>query len=222
MKVKDLMTVNVASVGPEATLKQVARLMTARGVSGIPVIDAGRRVLGVVSEADIIVKATGLPKTGRLRTLFARKALTERRLATTAGEAMSAPAVTIDAERPVAEAARLMVDLGVNRLPVVVDGRLAGIVSRADLVRVFTRSDSEIWEELVAKLIEGKLGISPEELDVGIVGGHVTLTGHLRSRMLAELVEALSWSVVGVVSVDSSAVTWEVEDRARRASGVES
>lgn len=218
MKVDEIMALNVATVGQDASLKQVAGLMAERGISGIPVVNAEHRVLGVVSEADIILKAASRPESaGVLGRLLAPKAVDERHLAArTAGEAMTAPAVTIDAGQSVAEAARLMVEHRVNRLPVLTEDRLVGIVTRADIVRAFTRSDSEIWEELRNDVIPARLWISPEELDVLVTGGRVRIAGHVATRTEAELVEAFAWRVPGVVSVDCSGVSWEADDRAPR------
>jgi CBS domain-containing protein len=221
MKVDEIMALNVATVGQDASLKQVAELMVARGISGIPVVNAEHRVLGVVSEADIILKAASRPESaGVLGRLLAPRAVDERHLAaTTAGEAMSAPAVTIDAGQSVAEAARLMVEHRVNRLPVLTEGRLVGIVTRADVVRAFTRSDGEIWEELRNDVIPSRLWISPDELDVQVTSGRVRIAGRVKTRTEAELVEAFAWRVPGVVSVDCSGVTWEADDRALRSPG---
>lgn len=221
MKVKDAMTVKVGAVGQEATLKQVAELMVERKISGVPVINADGRVLGVVSEADIILKAASHPESaGVLGRFFAPKAVDERHLAaTTVGQAMTAPAVTIDADQSVAEAARLMVEHQVNRLPVLVEGKLAGIISRADIVRAFTQSDREIWEELRNDIIPTKLWISPEELDITVIGGRVKVAGRVRTRTDADLIQAFAWRVPGVVSVDCSELSWEADDRALRASG---
>jgi CBS domain-containing protein len=222
MKVTDVMTTSVATVGPEATLKQVAELMADRGISGVPVVDGDGNVLGVVSEADIVVKAASHPeRAGVFWRLFAPEGLDERRLrATNAEEAMTAPALTVDADLPVAEAARLMVEHGVKRLPVVVDGELAGIVSRADIVRAFTRSDTEIWEELRNDILTRQLWIPPELLEVRVTGGRVEVSGKVETRAEAELVEAFAWRVPGVVGVDCSELTWETDDRARRAAGI--
>jgi predicted transcriptional regulator len=145
----------------------------------------------------------------------------ERRLAaTTAGEAMTAPAVTVEADESVAEAARLMVEQAVNRLPVVIDDKLVGIVSRADIVRTFTRSDIEIWEELRNDILPRQLWISPETLDVTVTGGRVKVTGQVATRTEAQLVEAFAWRVMGVVAVDCSALRWETDDRSRRAARI--
>jgi CBS domain-containing protein len=218
MNVRDVMTANVAAVGGDATLKQVAELMVDRGVSGIPVVDAEHGVLGVVSEADLVMKAASHPeRAGIFWRLFAPEGLDLRRLqATTAAEAMSAPAVTVDPDQSVTEAARIMVDAGVKRLPVIEGGRLAGIVSRADIVRTFTRSDGEIWEELRNDVLARRLWIAPDTLDVEVTGGRVRITGRVSTRSEADLVDAFAWRIPGVVSVDCSGLGWETDDRARR------
>ncbi len=222
MRIKDVMTEHVATVGPGASLKQVARLMVERRVSGVPVVNGEGLVLGVVSEADLMVKAASNPEGGGvLGSLFAPEAVDGRRLAaTTASEAMTSPPVTIDVDRSVCEAARLMVENHVNRLPVLNDGRLVGIVSRADLVRTFTRSDDEIRDELRYDVLPNKLWISPEKLDISVVGGRVHVTGRVRTRTEAELVDAFAWRLAGVVTVDCSGLVWESDDRATRAAAV--
>ena len=219
MTVRDVMTVNVASVGPNASLKQVAELLVERGVSGVPVVDADRRVLGVVSEADIIVKAVTRPAAGNiLAQLSGREDADERRLnATTAYEAMTEPAVTIEADRPLSEAARVMVDAGVNRLPVVVDDCLAGIVSRADLVRAFIRPDRDIQEELLTLVAAGDLPVSPAGLDLAVEGGRVTVRGSVESAATAARLEASIRHVPGVVSVDCSGLSWPARANAEGA-----
>jgi CBS domain-containing protein len=219
MKVKDIMTRNVAAVGQDATLKQIATLMAERGVSGVPVISAEKHVFGVVTEADIILKAANRAESGGvLGHLFPGRAVDERRLnATRAAEAMTSPSVNIEQDRSVAEAAKLMVDHKVKRLPVVSDGRLVGIVSRADIVRAFTRSDGEIWEELRNHVLLREFWLSPDELNMTVEGGQVRVTGEVGTKMMAELIEALVWRVPGVVTVDCSDVTWKVDDRAERA-----
>jgi CBS domain-containing protein len=223
MKVRDVMSTNVATVGPDATLKQVAELMGDRRISGVPVVGAEGAVLGVVSEEDIVVKVASHPEgAGVSWRLFAPEGLDPGRLvAATAGEAMTSPAVTVDAEASVAEAARLMVDHGVKRLPVIAGGRLAGIVARADIVRAFTRSDGEIWEELRNEVLPRQLWIPPEQLDVAVTGGRVTVAGEVETRTEAELVEAFAWRVPGVVSVDCSGLAWTTDDRAARAARLE-
>jgi CBS domain-containing protein len=215
MRVKDVMTTDVATVEQRTLLKEVARLMVERGVSGVPVVNSEGVVLGVVSEGDLIVKAASRPESaGVLGTLFRSAAIDERRLsATTACEAMSTPPVTIDIDRPVSDAARLMVEHGVNRLPVLNDGRLVGIVSRADLVRSFVRSDADILDELRNDVLPNRLWISPKGLDISVVGGRVTVSGHVKEKIDAELIESFAWRLPGVVTVDCSGLVWAGDDR---------
>ena len=223
MKVRAVMSTNVAVVGPDATLKQVAELMGERCISGVPVVGGDGKVLGVVSERDIIVKAASHPESaGVYWRLFVPEGVDTVRLgAATAGEAMTSPAVTADVEGSVAEAAKLMIDHDVKRLPVLAGGRLVGIVTRADIVRAFTRSDSEIWEEFRNEILPRQLWISPEKLDVSVTGGRVTVTGRVETRTEADLVEAFAWRVPGVVSVDCFGLAWDVDDRALRAARLE-
>ena len=131
VRVGDVMTRDVVSVTSETPLKDVAAMLVERGISGLPVCDADGAVVGVLSEADLLVKQGGAPE--RSGGLFAWLVETAsapdlaKLRAHTAGEAMTAPAVTVETDSPVSEAARTMVSLGVNRLPVVEDGRLVGI-----------------------------------------------------------------------------------------------
>lgn len=208
MVVADVMSTDVAYVGPEASLKQVAELMVERRISGVPVVDAEHRVLGVVSEADIVVKSVTRPAAGDLvARLSGRETADERRLnATTAYEAMTEPALTIAPDRPLSEAARVMLDAGVNRLPVVTGARLAGIVTRGDLVRAFVRPDGDIWEELRAEVAARRLAASPDALEIDVRAGRVTMRGPVAAPEAVPALEALARRVPGVVSVDSSGV----------------
>ena len=145
MKIEELMTRDPVAVGPETPLKDVATILLEHGISGVPVIGERLEVIGVVSEADIVAKEAGPdPRDRRLIAwLLGGRHVDEKKLAArTAAEAMTAPPVTIGAGRSVSEAARLMTDRGIKRLPVVdADGVLLGIVTRTDLVRAFARTD---------------------------------------------------------------------------------
>ena len=136
MKVSDVMTRGAISVPPETPLRDLARLLSEERISGVPVVDADGRCLGVVSEADVLVKQLSRPLSRRLPLEWLLGESHDpdelrRRAATTAAEAMTSPAVTIDQDRPLREAATLTVDRGINRLPVVADDRLVGTLSRA-------------------------------------------------------------------------------------------
>ena len=148
--VRDVMTRSVVSVPLVAPLKEVARALVEHRISGVPVVDVDGTVLGVVSEADFLVKEQGPDEIHyrRLARLIGTPRTSRTQLekleAITAHEAMTSPAVTIGSGRPIREAAALMTSRRVNRLPVVDDGELVGIVSRGDLVRAYVRTDDEL------------------------------------------------------------------------------
>lgn len=204
MKVKDVMTTDVRSIHPEASLKDAARLMTELRVSGLPVV-VGHVVIGVLSEGDILVKQAGLEaKQGLLDRLFSDSVPKPdaKVTARTVGEAMTSPAVKIGPDRPLPEAASLMVEQDVKRLPVVDDlGTLVGIVTRADLVRAFVRDDSEIAREIREDVLRRSLWIDPDYVQVIVTRGEVQLAGEVETRVEAELVPQFVQRVPGVVSV---------------------
>ena len=123
---------------------------------------------------------------------------------------MTSPAITIDADRPVAEAARVMVSRGVNRLPVLEKGLLVGIVSRADLVRLFTRSDEEIAREILDAVAGRMLWIATDTLEVEVEHGEVVLRGELDTEGDATLLERYAALVPGVIGVRSE-LTWAID-----------
>jgi len=216
MKTKDLMTRDVVTAAPEASLKDVAKTLLERGISGMPVCDHEGRVLGVISEADILHKERGRIERGGgpLAWLIDGTPYTDvaKANARTAREAMTAPAITIGPDRPAAAAARLMVEEGVNRLPVVAhDGKLVGIVTRADLVRAFTCSDEEIAEEIREDVLKRALWVEPDTIEVDVSDGEVALYGELATSSDVAVLEKLVEKVPGVVSMRSN-VTHRVDD----------
>ena len=203
--VKDVMTTNVLAVGETAGYKDIIMMMRRRRVSACPVLDPAGRVIGVVSEADLLFKEVGPePFAGPGRSLRASGRHGERAkaAAVTAAGLMSAPPVTISAEAGVADAATLMYERGVKRLPVVdSSGKLAGIVSRIDVLSVFTRPDSQIRDDVRQQVIAGKLGLRPAAFDVTVISGVVTVTGQVRRHAVArQLLDAVR-HLEGVVGV---------------------
>jgi CBS domain-containing protein len=215
MKIEELMSRDVISVAPDTSLKEVAALLVKHRISGVPVIDHDRSVVGVVSEADILIKERGPDSHhGRLIgwLLEGGTADDDKLEARTAGEAMTAPALTIGFGAPVAAAARLMTEKGIKRLPVVSSKDvLVGIVTRSDLVRAFARSDEEIAREIREDVVRRTLWIDGEAPYVRVKGGEVTLSGELERRSDVELLPRLVVRVPGVVSVHST-VTWRWDD----------
>ena len=208
MKVVELMTREVVSVGPEASLKEVAQLLVEHRISGLPVCDEAGRVVGVVSEADILQRETGpVEREGRFAWLFDDTAGADARKAAarTAGEAMSTPPIMVESYRAAAGAARTMLEKGVNRLPVVdYHGKLVGIVTRADLVRAFVRADVEIATEIREDILNRGFWARQSAVEVTVADGEVTLTGELETKWDVEMLEKLVAGVPGVVGVASS------------------
>jgi CBS domain-containing protein len=210
------MTARVATVGPHTPLKEVAHVFATRGIGGLPVIDGEGSLLGVITEADILLKER-IGETPRgLRRLFHRRrneALRRKIDARTVGEAMSSPAITIESWLSVSAAAELMIEHGVNRLPVVKGPDLVGIITRHDLVRAFARSDREIEQEIREDAFVGLDRTDRLELDVN--EGEVLLRGEVESSYDAEALPERIRRVPGVVAIDSelSAYDSETDDR---------
>ena len=137
MNVGEAMSKDVVTTRPEVALEEAAALLLRRGVSGLPVVDEDGELVGILSETDLVAKtASGEDADGALARLVYLDLVEPAKLeAATAGQAMSAPAVTIDSTEPLHDAARRMLKVRINRLPVVHDGELVGILTRADIVR---------------------------------------------------------------------------------------
>jgi CBS domain-containing protein len=201
-----LMTQDVLTVQRDTSLREVAQLLSDRGISGVPVVERNT-VLGVVSQTDIVAKQRGpAPKRGRLGTWFGRPssaAEQERLEARTAGEVMTSPAITIESWRTVAEAASLMLNRGIDRLPVSQDDKLVGIITQADLVGAFARSDAEIEHDIREEVVLRSFWIPDDDLVISVRQGEVTLTGTVESKVIAELLPDAIRRVPGVVDVRS-------------------
>lgn len=196
---------------PATDLKDVARLLAERRISGVPVVDEGGELLGVVSEGDIVRVEAGEELSGGFLSWLLAGRRPARLEGHTAADAMTAPVITARPGQDVAEAARVMTERGVNRLPVVDrEGSLVGIVTRADLVRAFVRSDEQIERELREDVILGTMWIDPAPLSVAVSGGEVTVGGEVPSRADAELLEHFASRVPGVVAVRSE-LRWRVD-----------
>lgn len=214
MKVRDVMTREVISVSPETPLRDVAALLAEHRISGVPVIADGTCV-GIVSEADLLPKL--VPASGRrapLEWLFGERTDPQdlrRRAASTAAQAMSATPVTIEEQVPLRNAAHLMVERRVNRLPVVGDGRVVGIISRADLVRAYLRADTDIVHAVRENLLRGTMWLDPNNFSVEAHDGAVEISGLVDRRTTAAIIGRLAGLVEGVTQVRNR-VGWEFDD----------
>ncbi|MFB6614293.1 CBS domain-containing protein [Streptomyces sp. NPDC085524] len=193
LKVADLMTDEVVSVAPATAFKDVVKLLAQYDISGLPVLDEEDRVVGVVSQTDVLAHAAPGAQAPPHDAAPSRP--------TTAGEIMSAPAVTVLAGETAADAARLLTRRGIERLPVVdEEDRLVGIVTRRDLLRMFLRPDSEIRHR-VQEVLMDVAGASADDVEVHVVNGIVTLEGRVALRSQLPVILGLVERLDGVVAV---------------------
>ncbi|MEU7033733.1 CBS domain-containing protein [Streptomyces sp. NPDC046237] len=194
--VSDVMTHTAVAIGRDAPYKEIVALMDQWKVSALPVLEGEGRVVGVVSEADLLPKEefrSVEPRPGEF-------AEASKAGAVRAGELMSSPAVTVHPDATLAEAARIMATRKVKRLPVVNDiGMLEGVVSRSDLLKVFLRKDDEIEAEIRHSVLNEPA--VPPELDVTVAEGVATIGGALSDRSLVPLLARAVRAVEGVVDV---------------------
>ena len=213
MKVGEVMTTEVLTIGPDEPIKEAAMLMVREGISGLPVVDDGGAVVGIITEADFVTaeanRSWGRQRRRLLANFFGEADAPQAR---SVADAMTADPETIDSESSVTEAARKMTDLGVKRLPVVLpDGKLQGIISRADVMGAFARSDEALASEIRNDVALGVLQLHDAELTIEVDEGIVTLSGTVPAKSDARLLEELATRVEGVVSVTST-VTYERDD----------
>ncbi|GGZ95913.1 CBS domain-containing protein [Streptomyces bluensis] len=201
--VSDVMTRTVVAVGRDALFKEIIRTMEQWKVSAMPVLEGEGRVVGVVSEADLLPKEEFRDSDPNLLEQRRRLSDLAKAGAVTAGELMSAPAITVHSDATLAQAARIMAVRRVKRLPVIDDeGMLQGIVSRADLLKVFLRPDEEIEEEVRRTVVSYLFPAFSHAIHVNVHEGVVTLRGHISDTSLISVAVRLVRAVEGVVDVE--------------------
>lgn len=212
MRVVDLMASDVISVRRDTTLRDAARLMVEKGISGLPVTEEDGQLVGVISEGDFLRKEVDrgeIMGRGLLGVLFDRESLAE---AETVGEVMADNVFTVSPDATLVEAARTMTTHAVKRLPVVTrEGKLVGVISRRDIVAAFTRPDELIEDEIREDILRRLLFLDPTRLEVSVNAGVVTITGELPTRTDARLLEAMVQRTDGVIRADID-LTWKLDD----------
>ncbi|WP_328500541.1 CBS domain-containing protein [Streptomyces sp. NBC_00457] len=200
--VSDVMTHTVVAVGRDAPFKEIVELMGQWKVSALPVLEGEGRVIGVVSEADLLHKEEFRDSDPDRFTQRDRLADLAKAGGLTAADLMNAPAITVHANATLAQAARIMAQRKVKRLPVVnAEGLLEGVVSRADLLKVFLRGDDDIAEEVRREIVTHLFPAPVEPIRVEVTEGVVTLTGRIRDTSLVPVAARLVRAVEGVVDV---------------------
>jgi CBS domain-containing protein len=200
--VADVMTIEVATIRATAGYKEIAVVLRRHGVSALPVVDAADRVIGVVSDSDLLDgQAARRLATGAIRLAWQLRQWSATGSAT-AADLMTAPAVTVGAGAPMAEAARLMQVRQLRRLPVVDHrGQIVGIISRADLLSVFERPDELIRDQVLTKVVGEAFGLDMRAFQVAVSSGYVTISGPVPHRSTALRLVGAVWQVDGVVGV---------------------
>jgi CBS domain-containing protein len=199
--VKDVMTTRVIWVRKDATFREMAVALREYRVSAFPVVDDDRKVIGVVSEADMLNKEALIDEPGFVDGILHRRDQAKAR-GVTAGDLMTTAVVAVRPEDTVEHAAKLMYDHRVKRLPVTDEnGHLVGIISRADVLSVFDRTDSAIAHEVTRDVILGEFLVEPSAIQVTVVDGIVTLAGRPETNEIGHEIVWRVRHVQGVVAV---------------------
>ncbi|MFF0777968.1 CBS domain-containing protein [Streptomyces sp. NPDC003720] len=202
-RVNDVMTRAVVAVGRKAPFKDIVERMEQWKVSALPVLEGDSRVIGVVSEADLLPKEEFRDSDPDRRTQLRRLPDLAKAGAVTADEVMSTPAVTVHADATLAEAARIMAMRRVKRLPVVnTEGVLEGVVSRSDLLKVFLRPDGDLADEIRRDVVDVLFPAPAEPVHITVSDGVATLTGRVTDAARIPLAVGMVRAVEGVVGVD--------------------
>jgi CBS domain-containing protein len=218
-KVGSVMTTEVVRAEYGTPFKEVARRLGEYRISGLPVVDEDDKVIGVISETDLMARQADTPdpfepkKRSRLAGLTpsARRHAAKSR-ARTAGQLMTEPPVTVHADDTIVEAARTMAQHRVERLPVLDEAdRLVGIVTRRDLLTVFLRPDAEIRTEVIEDVLVRALWLPPRSIDVSVIEGVVTLAGHMERKSEKEIALSMTRQTDGVVAVVDK-LTFRLDD----------
>jgi CBS-domain-containing membrane protein len=217
-RVDDVMSKGVVAVREDTPYRDLVDLLISRRVSAVPVIDRSNRVVGLVSEADLLHKVEGrrprIIESWRFRRDHAKAA------GRVARDVMSAPPVTVLPSLAVAAAARRMRRENAKWLPVEDElGRLVGIVTRSDLLKIHLRSDAEIRRDVVAEVLDHVLAVPDGAVHATASDGVVTLVGRLRFRSAASRAAGLSRQVPGVVDVVND-LTFDIDDRPVNATSI--
>jgi CBS domain-containing protein len=213
--VKDLMTTQVVTVGPATPFKELVARLAEHRVSALPVVDDAGRVLGVVSEADLLLKEEFPDPDADVPLIWTkrRRAEHDKAAAAVARDLMTVAVVSIAPDATVAEAARRLHTANVKRLPVVDrQGRLLGIISRSDLLKVFNRPDGAIRQEIIDDVIVGEFMMDPERFFIQVHKGVAVLEGRVERRSLIPWLVRAVHGVEGVVRVEDR-LSYDVDDR---------
>jgi len=212
--VADVMTARVHVTGPLTPFKLLVRLIQENRVSAIPIVDVNGIPLGIVSESDLLLKERRHELDTETDLLHMRRRQRERAKADglLASDVMTTPPITVVSTTSLADAARMMQVRNVRRLIVVDErGRIAGVVSRSDLLQVFLRTDEELRDEIVDRLIPALMPSGEVPVEVEVLYNVVTLTGEVDRKSDADILARMTLELDGVVEVVSR-LTYKWDD----------
>lgn len=202
--VADVMTTRVHVASPPTPFKVLVRMIEENKISAIPIVDLGGIPIGVVSESDLLLKERRRELESQSDLLHPRRRRKERAKAEglLASDLMTSPPITVSVETGLTQAARLMQERNIRRL-IVVDsrGKIAGLVSRSDLLQVFLRTDEDLRDEVLSKLIPTVLLAPPDGVDVAVQSNVITLSGEVDRKSDAEILARATRDLDGVVEV---------------------
>jgi CBS domain-containing protein len=217
---KEIMSSPVITVSPDTPFRNIVSIMLQHAISGLPVVDEHGRLLGVVTEADLLLKEETphpqpalIPWHGsslRLERILDRHRKSE---GTTAGDLMTENVITATEETSVHQLAHMMLGRDINRIPILRDGRVVGIVTRADILKVFTRGDQGLLSAVQEVLVRD-LWIDPKGLSISCRNGIVTVSGEVDRRTDRDLLIRWVKSIDGVVGLNADQLGFRVDDLA--------
>jgi CBS domain-containing protein len=210
--VREVMSAPVATVAASSPVKLVAEVMLASGVSALPVVDAHGRPVGIVSEADLLLKEFAAPTGVRLPWFETKQMQSARRRgeALTAADLMTTPVVTVRPETTLHQAARLMYERRIKRLPVTDGDSLVGVISRSDVLKVFLIPDEHL-RRVASRALHSALGRDGRSAEVSVRDGMLTVHGEVATHSEADLIQRLLSGIDGVLGVHVD-VTWRIDD----------
>jgi CBS-domain-containing membrane protein len=210
LTVAHVMTRSVVSAYAGAVFKEIAAALDRNHINAVPVIDEEHRVVGLVTTSDLLTRIAHVRPMPRGHHVGARSDLARKEHGGTARELMTSPAITTTPGTSIADAAHQLARHRIRSMPVVDrDGRLIGIVSRADLIQLFLRSDDEIRDDAVRDVIQPLA--RPGDIDVTVREGVVRLTGHVGTALFARKLGFRVAGIAGVVDVHNE-LTFDVDD----------
>jgi CBS domain-containing protein len=211
-RVDDVMTSDVVAVREDTPYHEIVELLIGRRISAVPVVDASRQAVGVISESDLLLKVSDVPAPTILVTPRYRRDV-EKARARVARDVMTSPVVSVLPSLSVAAAARRMQKTHVKRLMVEDDlGRVVGIVTRSDLLKIHLRPDADLRHDISEEILRRVLAVERGTIQVEVTEGVVTLAGRLHFRSATDTVVRLTGQVPGVVDVVDD-LQYEVDDR---------